>query len=59
MRAIFGTIGKAMATMRFMSTPNTSHLPSTATTTIARMMIGNASMMSTMRWMRLSMRPPK
>ncbi len=59
MRAIFGTIGRAMAMIRLTSTPNSSRLPSTATTTIARTMIGNASMMSTMRWIRLSMRPPK
>ena len=51
MRAIFGMIGSAMAAIRLKSTPNTSRLPSTATTTIASTMIGNDSMMSTTRWM--------
>ena len=52
-------IGSAMAAIRFQSTPNAVRLPSTATTTIASTMIGNDSMMSTTRWMALSMRPPK
>ena len=58
-RAIRGTIGIAMAAIRLKSMPNSVRLPSTATTTMASTMIGNDSMMSTTRWMALSMRPPK
>ena len=58
-RAILGTIGSVMAAIRLKSMPNSVRLPSTATTTMASTMMGNDSMMSTTRWMALSMRPPK
>ena len=58
-RAILGMIGRAIAAIRFQSTPSAVRLPSTATTTMASTMIGNDNRMSTTRWMALSMRPPK
>ena len=58
-RSILGMIGRVIAAIRLKSMPSHWRLPSTATTTMASTMIGNDSMMSTRRWMALSMRPPK
>ena len=58
-RATFGIIGKPIAMTRFTSMPSTMFLPSTATTVIASMMIGNDSSTSMMRWMTRSILPPK